>query len=138
MSRLVIAVAALLLFVAVPTFGQAPAANPLPPLQSSLSPGDVRQTPEMWFYEQQRRDYLDPRVAIRQRAEFQAQQRQRRIAARKWFGLSNARPTVSTDPFHGDFSPRWSSNNPAFPYRWNGTGAPSVAWRSPYYPLRNY
>ena len=91
-----------------------------------LSPGDIVATPEMWFYEQSLRRYQDPKVAVRQRAEFKANQRQGRIAARRWFGFSNARPSASTDPYHGDYSPRWSSNNVFNPFQWNGVGAAMV------------
>ena len=76
----------------------------------------------MWFYEQYMRQYQDPKMAVRANAEFQADQRQRRLAAMHWFGMSNSRPKASCDPFHGDYSPGWSSNNTAYPYRWEGIG----------------
>jgi hypothetical protein len=86
------------------------------------SPGDLKLTPEMWFYEQNLRQYQDPKMAVRANAEFQAEQRQRRLAAMHWFGFSNSRPKVSADPFNGDYSPGWTSNNAAYPYRWSGFG----------------
>ncbi len=30
--------------------------------------------------------------------------------AQKWYGYSNARPTVGTDPMHGFAGPRWIGN----------------------------
>ena len=89
---------------------------------TSISPGDIKATPEMWFYEQYMRQYQDPKMAVRAKAEFESDQRQRRLAAMHWFGFSNSRPRAASDPYHGDYSPGWASNNPAFPYRWQGIG----------------
>ena len=107
-------------------------------LKLGISPGEVSPTPEMWVYEQYRNDYRDPKFAVRKRAEFRATQRQNRIAAMKWFGLSNSRPHASPDPWNGDYSPGWSSNNSAYPFQWSGVGGPwgvpasnGVTW-SPY------
>lgn len=87
-----------------------------------LSPGEVKTTPEMWFYEQYMRQYQDPKMAVRANAEFQADQRRRRLASMQWFGMSNSRPRACSDPVHGDYSPGWTSNNTAYPYRWTGIG----------------
>ncbi len=97
-----------------------PAAAPSPMLGS----GQLQATPEMWFYEQSMRNYKDPQMAVRAKAEFEAQQRQRRLAAMRWFGFSNSRPHWGVDSFHGVQSPGWSSNNPASPYQWQGVGQP--------------
>lgn len=79
-------------------------------------------TAEMWLYQQELLRREDPRTAVREKAEFRAAQRQRRIAARKWFGLSNARPVASPTPGYGDpWSPSWASNTWS-PYRWSGYG----------------
>jgi hypothetical protein len=95
-----------------------------------LSPGEVQATPEMWFYEQSLRQYQDPKLAVRQAAEFRAEQRQRRIESAKWFGLSNSRPRASSDPIHSDYSPHWTSNNGYYPSRWSGSGGvPTVVLR---------
>ncbi len=96
------------------------------PSYARLSPGNASSTPEMWFYEQYRADHLDPKLAVRRNAEFRANQRRRRIESMKWFGFSNARPTVGVDPYHGDWSPRWVSGNGRHPYRWAGVGRPTV------------
>ena len=128
MRWMVIAFPLVVLLMVVP----APAADPggaAAEFSVGISPGEIAPTPEMWFYEQYLRRYQDPKTAVRQRAEQKAAQRQQRIAARQWFGLSNARPTAASDPYHGDYSPRWSSNNSYYPFQWNGTGAPMVVIR---------
>ena len=96
-------------------------------LKSSMQTGGVTPTPEMWFYEQYRQQYQDPREAVRQKAEFRANQRQRRLAAMKWFGYSNSRPRCGVDPVVGEWSPAWTSNNAAYPWRWTGYGRPRVS-----------
>jgi hypothetical protein len=123
----------------VPAWAQKPAAKPqpiAPAIGSSvdkssaktqtdvttISPGELKPTPEMWFYEQYMRQYQDPKMAVRANAEFRAEQRARRIAAMQWFGFSNSRPQACPDPIHGDWSPGWTSNNPTYPYRWTGVG----------------
>ena len=89
-------------------------------LGTSVSPGELKATPEMWFYDQAMRQYKDPKMAVRARAEFRANQRQQRLESMKWFGFSNSRPRASSDPFHGDYSPGWASNPGYYPWRWNG------------------
>ena len=66
---------------------------------------------EMWFYDQAARQYRDPKLAVRAKAEFRTEQRLRRIESMKWFGMSNARPQANSDPYHGDYSPRWVSKS---------------------------
>jgi len=129
MKWLAIAVPLAVLLMAAP----APAADPGGAVSSGfnvgISPGEIAPTPEMWFYEQYLRQYQDPQMAVRQRAEIRAEQRRKRLAARRWFGLSNVRPMAGSDPYHGDFSPRWSSNNSRYPFQWNGIGATMVVVR---------
>ena len=84
-----------------------------------ISPGEVTATPEMWFYEQELRRYEDPKYAIRARAEQKSAQRLARIAAMKWYGLSNSRPRANPDPVHGVYSPQWISNGYS-PFQWPG------------------
>jgi hypothetical protein len=86
----------------------------------AISPGEVAATPDMWFYEQSLRQYNDPRSVIRQKAEFRTAERMRRLAALRWFGFSNSRPSVGIDPIHGDYGPFWSSGNVYQPFRWAG------------------
>ena len=121
MKRLLIAPAIVLLLLAVPLRAEKPTPARMG-LDSIVSPGELKATPEMWFYDQQMRQYSDPKLAVRAKADLRADQRQRRIESMKWFGFSNARPQASSDPFHGDYSPRWTSNSSYYPARWNGTG----------------
>lgn len=87
------------------------------------------RTPEMWFYEQERIRYEDPKAAIRRRAELRAAQRDQRLAALKWYGFSNSRPMVNTTPaMGGSYSPYWGSNT-YDPYRWRPYAAPPVVMR---------
>jgi hypothetical protein len=91
-----------------------------------VSPGEVTATPEMWFYEQERLRYDDPQQTVRARAEYRATQRSRRLAALRWFGLSNSRPVVNSDPFHTTYSPRWVGNG-YLPSEWvAGGGTPYI------------
>jgi hypothetical protein len=88
---------------------------------------ELQATPEMWFYEQSLRQYQDPKMAVRQAAEFRAEQRQRRLESMKWYGLSNQRPRANSDPFNNDYAPRWAGNNEYYPDRWSGvSGGPAV------------
>jgi len=93
--------------------------------------GEVMPTPEMWFYQQYQRDHQDPKLAVRRKAEFRSEQRQRRLAAMRWFGQSNSRPLAGPDPFYGDYSPGWRSNNTTFPFRWSALGNPWNVSRVP-------
>lgn len=66
-----------------------------------------------------------PRLAQR-KAEYRARQRLERITTLRWFGFSNARPTVSSTPTMGIYSPTWTSNSRR-PYGWSGgTSCPVV------------
>lgn len=125
MKTFSIACSVLFVLLTVPALAQNPATRQLSS-PGTISPGELTPTPEMWFYQQYRREYQDPKEAVRRKAEFRAAQRQRRIAAMKWFGLSNARPRVSSDPWHSDYSPGWSSNNSFYPFQWNGYGQPLI------------
>ena len=120
MKRLVIAFALPLLLVAGVARAERPAAGL--GIDAVVSPGELKATPEMWFYDQAMRQYKDPKMAVRAKAEFCAEQRMRRLESMKWFGFSNSRPRASSDPFHGDYSPGWTSNPGYYPSRWNGVG----------------
>jgi hypothetical protein len=60
--------------------------------------------------------------SIRRAAMARAEQRTRRLESQRWFGISNARPMVSVDPYDGDYSAGWVSNYPFYPLRWVGSG----------------
>lgn len=89
-----------------------------------VSPGELKATPEMWFYDQAMRQYRDPQMAVRAYADLRAQHRQRRIESMKWFGLSNSRPRASSDPFHNDYSAAWVASPGYYPARWSGVVQP--------------
>ena len=100
----------------------------------NVSSGQVTATPEMWFYEQRLREYLDSKLAVRRVAEQKAAQRRARIAARKWYGYSNLRPVASPDPYNGNYSPAWGGNNSLYPNLWSGYGPSyTVLWPYSYY-----
>ena len=93
--------------------------------QPDQNPSMANLTPEMWLYMQQLERHDDPKMAVRRKAEERAAQRTHRIAARKWFGLSNSRPSANPIPVMGTYSPFWSGND-IDPHRWNGVGAPVI------------
>ena len=128
MKRLLIAIPVSLLFAfsAMPVPAQEKSNTKDSKYDTIISPGELTPTPDMWFYQQYQREYQDPKIAVRKKAEFRALQRQQRIACLKWFGFSNLRPQVCSDPFHGDWSPSWKSNNYFYPDRWQGVGRPWV------------
>jgi hypothetical protein len=103
------------------------AANDHAGQQVIASSGVVQATPEMWFYEQYRQERGDK---VEQSASFRATQRRHRLASRRWFGLSNARPRANSDPVHGDYSPHWTGNNTLFPDRWAGQGGGWIVSRA--------
>ena len=68
------------------------------------------QTPEMWFYEQERNRWEDPQEAVRRNAEYRAAQRAYRMASMQWYGMSNSRPQASVSPHTSSYSPTWGSS----------------------------
>jgi hypothetical protein len=95
-----------------------------PALTPELTPAVT--TPDMWYYSQEQRRHDDPRQAVRRKAEFVSQQRAARIAAMKWYGMSNSRPVASTTPSMGVYSPAWVGNGgDRFDWiNWHGLGWP--------------
>jgi hypothetical protein len=108
--------------------GQQPAATLQPPVASQQEPLVVTPstvTPEMWLYSQEMRRYDDPAQAVRRKAELRAAQRMQRVAAMKYFGMSNARPQAECIPMMGHYSPAWVGNGQDR-YDWAGVAAPTV------------
>jgi hypothetical protein len=106
-------------------------ARDIPSLRRDAPPSTLTPpatTPEMWFYEQERLRYEDPKTAVRRHAEYRFAQQQRRIESRKWFGISNSRPIASPNPWYDTYSPMWVSNT-AYPYEWSGVGYPAIIYR---------
>ena len=123
MKRLAILPALLLVFVASAARAEKPISTNLSGT-AIVTSGEVKPTSEMWFYDQAMRQYKDPQMAVRAKADFRAQSRERRIESMKWFGMSNSRPRASSDPFHNDYSPGWVSCPGYFPSRWGGVTQP--------------
>jgi hypothetical protein len=70
---------------------------------------------ESWYY---RTPETTPKKTIpQQKAELRAQQRMARLAAQRWYGFSNARPTVAALPFTSMYRPAWQQPG-GRPYRW--------------------
>ncbi len=129
MKWLAISAPIVMICLASPALAQKPTTvvvRPAPTPTAAFSMGELSPTPEMWFYEQYLRQYQDPKVAVRNNAEFRAEQRQRRLAALKWYGFSNQRPKASVDSVHSDYSPSWSSGSANYPFRWGGAAASSI------------
>lgn len=99
------------------------------PRRVQISLGELQPTPEMWFYEEFQQQRQDPWVAIRNKAEFRANQRERRIAARDWYGYSASRPTASPTPYNDAYSPYWRGNG-LNPFAWQATTPVTIIERS--------
>ena len=89
---------------------------------SSLSVGEVKPTPEMWFYTQERMRHEDPKAAVRRKAEYRAAARQQRIVTRQALGQSNSRPNMYRTVF-GSYLPR--TLNPRVSYHWTWAVEPA-------------
>jgi hypothetical protein len=95
-----------------------------PAAQPELTPAVT--TPDMWYYSQEQRRHDDPQQAVRRKAEFVSQQRAARVAAMKWYGMSNSRPVASTTPSMGVYSPAWVGNG-GDRFDWIGLNSPHTA-----------
>ena len=102
--------------------------------QEIATPSLTTATPEMWFYEQERTRQENPKYAVRRKAEIRAQQRQQRIAAMKWYGMSNSRPMTNPTPLTGTYSPTWVSAA-SDPMRWQATPPTNYVVARPGYSL---
>jgi hypothetical protein len=132
MKKLIISAACGLLLAAAPVLAQPPRGALKPAAPNKTAAPEKEKTPpanglsmshmppEMWLYMQERDRHDDPKEAVRRKAEYRTEQRLRRMAAREWFGYSNARPTANPEPFHSTYSPHWSANNPMRPDQWIG------------------
>lgn len=98
-----------------------------PPNISLPSTGPV--TPEMWLYMQEYQRYQQPKEGVRRKAQIRAAQRQNRLEAQRWFGVSNLRPMANPIPFYGSYSPAWVGNG-WNPYSWVGFGQPYVVYHT--------
>lgn len=132
MSRYFFGVAILAALAASRAQAEPPKVMPTSATSSAvdLSTGQVTATPDMWFYEQELRRYDDPRNAIRAQAAMKTAQRNARLAAMQWYGLSNSRPLSGCDPLHGVYSPRWVSNG-YMPSEWVGAAGATTIYYVP-------
>jgi hypothetical protein len=104
------------LFLAMPCLAE----NKDSKMGIGISPGELAPTQEMWFYEQYQKQYADPKATVRQKAEFRAEERMRRMTALRWFGFSNQRPSAGVDVVHSELAPQWAASNVNLPFRWSG------------------
>ena len=130
MRWLLLSLLVVFVLVAVPAMAQEPATNEIRVGGVGVTAGEVTPTSEMWFYQEQLRQYMDPKMSLRRIAEAKSKQRKARLAAQRWYGYSNIRPTVGTDPVHGDWGARWTSGNRYHPSRWSHFGPSLVVVRS--------
>ena len=95
-------------------------AKTAPPVLSP-SPGE---TPEARAHEEYLLRMQAAEESVIRAAKARADQRTRRLESRRWFGISNQRPSVSTDLLNSDYAPHWVGNDPSMPNRWVGAGQP--------------
>jgi hypothetical protein len=98
--------------------------------ERTMSLGELTPTADMWFYQQDQRSYHDPREAVRRKAAYRTQQRQLRLAAQQWYGVSNSRPTAASTPFSGGtYGPEFGGGRD--PNRWPGRPAATTVIVTP-------
>jgi len=99
----------------------APVAPRFRPTAQPVTVGEVQPNmpAELWLYLNEQKRYDNARLAVRRKAEIRTEQRNRRLAAQKWYGYSKARPQASVTPFSGTYSPRWSGYGGV--YNWSGS-----------------
>lgn len=102
-----------------PAEGRAAEADRREPLWSSPQHSEPSMSSDMWLYLHEQRRHDDPKQAVRRKAELKAAQRAERLAAQRWYGVSNQRPTASTSPFMGGYSASWSGFGTQ-PAPWSG------------------
>jgi hypothetical protein len=116
-------------FVTVSLVAKAPAQEPVAPEPTPARATTAAKTDNADFYRQRVRRYDEGAMAVRRKAQYRAQQRMHRIAALKWFGISNSRPIASTTPWSGLYSAAWVSNSRR-PQAWVGTTQTTVVVHS--------
>jgi hypothetical protein len=76
-----------------------------------------------WYY-QPPKYQSNTRAIIQEKAQTRAYQRQERLAAMSWYGMSNSRPTAAPTPFTSLYSPVWQMPG-GRPYAWYPRGWPT-------------
>jgi hypothetical protein len=130
MRWLLLSLSVVFVLVAVPAMAQSPPTNEIRIGGGFATTGELAPTSEMWFFQEQLRQYMDPKMSLRRIAEEKANQRRARLNALRWYGYSNIRPMVGMDPVHGDWGARWTSGNPYHPSRWSYFGPALVVVRA--------
>ena len=95
-------------------------------IDSVVSPGELKATPEMWFYDQAMRQYKDPKMAVRAKAEFRADQRQRRLESHEMVRFLEQPPASQQRSVPRRLLAGWVANPGYYPSRWNGVGRPMM------------
>ena len=129
MKWLILALSIAFILVAVPAMAQSPPTNEIR-ISSSPTEGGLAPTSEMWFYQEQLRQYQDPKMSLRRISEEKAAQRRARLAAQRWYGFSKTRPRVGSDIEYGDWGAGWTSGNHYHPSRWSNFGPSVIVLRS--------
>ena len=136
MRWLLLSLSIAFILVAVPAMAQSPLTNEIR-IGGGTTAGELTPTSEMWFYQEQLRQYADPKMSLRRIAEEKASQRRARLAAQRWHGFSNIRPSIGNDQVLGTWGPGWTSGNHYHPSRWSYFG-PSVVVVRPNGRQRTY
>lgn len=77
-----------------------------------------------WYQYDEPTEYRpDPRAIVQQKAMLRAERRQSRLAAMKWYGMSNLRPTAAATPFCSVYSPTWQMPG-GRPFAWYASQRP--------------
>jgi hypothetical protein len=87
---------------------------------------------ESWYYQPSAETTTtyqpNPLAIIHQKALARSQQRQDRLAAMHWYGMSNSRPTAQPTPFCSLYSPTWQAPG-GKPFVWFVSGPPTYIVR---------
>jgi hypothetical protein len=75
---------------------------------------------------------MEPLSLAREKAVQRGEQRMARLAAMKWYGFSNSRPTAAVAPFTTMYSPAWQTPG-GRPFAWYTSSRPIVIIASPMY-----
>lgn len=116
--------AAIALFVSLrpaTASAQDPPAEPRP--QSTVTSDDG------WYYDAPP-ERPQKRTIIQEKAALRAEQRMARLAASRWYGISNSRPTASAMPFTTMYSHAWQMPG-GRPFAWYVSSRPVIILRSP-------
>jgi hypothetical protein len=101
---------------------------PLRAQTTELPPAATPEADQDWYYRP-----APPRVeqkSIAQaKAEQRAEQRMARLAASRWYGISNGRPTASGMPFTTMYSHAWQQPG-GRPFAWHMSSRPVVVFQT--------